>query len=76
MKITRTSTLTGKEHTRDIDVTEAQLALWKNGTLTQEAMPGLSVDDREFLKTGITPEEWTEHFDAEYEADMDELRDE
>ena len=28
--------------------------------LIQNAMPNLSADEREFLMTGITPEEWAE----------------
>jgi hypothetical protein len=56
---------TGKVHTRDIDVTDHQLALWKGGMLIQEAMPHLSADDREFLMTGVTPEEWAKEFKDE-----------
>ena len=58
MLITRRSPLSGKVNTRDIPVTEAQLANWEAGMLIQNAMPNLSADDREFIKTGITPEEW------------------
>lgn len=62
MKITRTSTISGKTRTRDIDVTEEQLSRWKAGGLIQVVMPHLSSDDREFLMSGITPEEWDELF--------------
>lgn len=62
MKITRTSPFTGKVHTREIDVTEAQLKAWEDGQLIQDAMPHLSADDREFIKTGITTEEWNNVF--------------
>jgi len=58
MKIHRTSTLTGKPHTKDIPVTQEQLDRWRDGELIQNAMPNLNADDREFLMTGITPEEW------------------
>ena len=58
MKITRTSPLTGKTHTREIAVTQSQLDAWKAGELIQVAMPGLTVPDREFLITGITADEW------------------
>lgn len=68
MQITRTSPFTGKLHIREIDVTEAQLEAWQGGQLIQEAMPHLSVDDREFLMTGITPEEWSEAFDESPES--------
>lgn len=62
MDITKSSLITGVEHTRSIDVEPEQLEAWENGMLIQEAMPHLSTDDREFIMTGITPEEW----DAEY----------
>lgn len=62
MKITRTSAVSGKQHTRELDVTPEQLGRWQNGELIQNAMPHLSADDREFLMTGITPEEWDEAF--------------
>lgn len=62
MLITKTSAATGKVHKLEIDVTEAQLLAWQNGRLIQDAMPHLSADDREFLMTGITPEEWDAMF--------------
>lgn len=62
MQITRTSPFTGKVHTCEIDVTEAQLKAWEDGQLIQDAMPHLSADDREFIKTGITTEEWNNVF--------------
>ncbi len=40
------------------EVTEEQYRNWQSGTLIQNAMPHLSPDQREFLMTGITPEEW------------------
>ena len=62
MEITKTSMFTGKSHTFEIDVTQAQLDDWQSGTLIQEAMPLLSSDAREFLMTGVTPEEWAANF--------------
>lgn len=58
MKITRISPYTGKENTREIPVTQEQLGLWRSGELIQDVMPELSVDDREFIMTGYTPEDW------------------
>jgi hypothetical protein len=58
MQITRTSMLTGAKHTIDIPVTFAQLALWENGALIQDVMPELTAAEREFIGTGVTPEEW------------------
>ncbi len=62
MMITRESIFTQHTHTLNIDVTQDQLNDWQSGTLIQTAMPDLSAADREFLMTGITPEEWAETF--------------
>jgi hypothetical protein len=62
MRIERTSPFTGEVHTMEIDVTQAQLDSWRiRGELIQDAMPHLSADEREFIKTGITPQEWEQH---------------
>ena len=61
MLITRTNPFTGKDNTRDLDVTEAQMiAYYEGGVLLQDAFPNLSADDREFIKTGI--DNWDEMF--------------
>ena len=63
MLIKRTSMITGKERTLDIDVTEEQLAdYYENSKLLQVAFPNLSPSDREFIKTGMTDVEWEETF--------------
>jgi len=59
MLISRFSLLTGALNTRDIDVTQQQLdRYYTKGMLLQLAFPWLSPDDREFIRTGITTEEW------------------
>lgn len=65
MKITRISQVSGIERTRDIPVTEEQLQAWKNGSHIQKVMSNLSENDREFIMTGISPEEWNELFPEE-----------
>ena len=63
MKVTKKSAFTGKVHTRDIPVKPEDYAKWQfDGVLIQKAMPYLSADDREFLMTGVTPEEWDAAF--------------
>ena len=62
MLISRTSLFSGNTKVMDIDVTQEQLNAWENGTLIQNAMPHLTSDEREFIKTGITPEEWDSAF--------------
>jgi len=47
----------------DLNVTEEQLNRYNSGRFTiQDCFPNLSADEREFIKTGITPEEWEEVF--------------
>ena len=65
MLIIRKSPFSGKRNEREIDVTEFQLDRWRQGELIQVAMPNISADEREFIKTGITPEEWDEAFGGE-----------
>lgn len=63
MLVTRTSAFTGKVHTLDLAVTQEQLDLYANtATLLQDAFPHLSFADREFIKTGVTQEEWDNVF--------------
>ena len=58
MLIEKVSMLTNKVHIREIDVTREQVENWQGGMLIQEAMPNLSIDDREFIQTGVTADEW------------------
>lgn len=67
MKVTRQSILTGIVRTRELDITQEQLQAWRMGALIQDAMPQLSVSDREFVVNGITDEEWKETFGEEDE---------
>lgn len=63
MKITRRSIVSGAINTLEIDCTLQQISLWKRGMLIQDAMPHLTPPQREFILSGITPEEWAELFD-------------
>ena len=58
LTVTKTSRLSGTNNTLVLDMTIEQYDDWQNGVLIQNAMPQLSRDEREFLMTGITPEEW------------------
>ena len=62
MLITRISPFSGNTISLDIAVTQAQLDAWASGTLIQDAMPNLSADEREFIMTGITAQEWEDMF--------------
>lgn len=66
MQITRKSIVSGKERTLDINITEDQLKRWENGEgLIQNIMPNITPDEREFILTGITNDEWDETFKEE-----------
>ena len=72
MQITRTSMISGNTNTMELNVTLEQIAQWENGMNIQQAMPDLSAEEREFVKTGMTPTEWEELFGEEeddYEDD-------
>ena len=58
MTITRKSPLTGITRSKEINVTEEQILAWEMGQLIQNAMPQLSADDREFVKTGMGSTFW------------------
>lgn len=62
MKITRVSPFSNKKTTLEIDVTARQIASWEKGELIQDAMPNLTVGEREFIKMGVTPDEWDDIF--------------
>ena len=63
MLVTRTNPFNGTVNTRDLDITEQQVAAYEAGALLQNAFPNLSADDREFFKTGI--DNWDEMFGEE-----------
>lgn len=58
MQYTKKSQLTGVEHTMEIGATEEQISNWEQGMVIQRAMPNIPPEQREFLMTGITPQEW------------------
>jgi hypothetical protein len=68
MIVNRLSHLTGKVNQMEIPITPQQLVLVENreGTI-QQIVPHLSAEQREFLMTGMTPEEWNAAFPAEEE---------
>lgn len=61
MLITRTSLATGITRTMDLPVNEQQLIIYATtSALVQDVFPQLSDDEREFLVSGMTKEEWDE----------------
>jgi len=63
MLIERTSQVSGITRMKELPVTLQQLERFEKGMETiQDIFPQLSADDREFIKTGITAEEWDNLF--------------
>lgn len=46
------------EKTFIVAVPVSEYKSWKDGMLIQDAMPSLTADDRELLKTGTCPQCW------------------
>lgn len=63
MLVTRLSPFSHTRNTIDLDITPEQLARYEQGNeLIQNVFPDLSPEHREFIMTGITPEEWEASF--------------
>lgn len=62
LDVTNTSNFSGREHTVRIKATPCQFTRWNSGALIQDAFPNLTLDEREFIMSGITKEEWNELF--------------
>lgn len=65
MIVKRVSLLSGIEREMDLDVTPNQLEAISNGAYIQKVLPHLSASDREFIISGISPEEWDAEFGEE-----------
>lgn len=66
MNIVKTSTLTGKPNSMKLEISFQQWErLEKGEELIQDVLPHLSRGEREFLITGITPQEWKEQIGEE-----------
>lgn len=66
MLVIRKSQWSGKLNQLELPVTAQQIEDWRNGRsgLIQQAFPQLTADQREFLMTGVTAQEWEEMFPA------------
>ena len=56
----KTCSITGKPF--ELTVNNEQLCKWRYGTFIQDAFPELTAGEREFIKTGITPDEFDSMF--------------
>ena len=64
MLIYKKSTISGKINGTMIPVSKNQIRRWVKGELIQDVMPDLTKDEREFMISGITQEEWYGLFGA------------
>ena len=58
--IERKSPLTGKINTMEITMNPSDYLAWENGMMIQNALPYLTANEREFIKTGMVDDEWDE----------------
>jgi hypothetical protein len=69
MKITRTSVF-GVTRTIDLPVTPEQLNAWENGALAQIVFNNLDDEQREFIISGNTNEDWDKMFADNADSDI------
>lgn len=66
VRVHKQSCITGKHHSMVLPTRQGELEHWeKNMTLVQDAFPHFTPDQREFLISGSTPDEWNELFSEE-----------
>lgn len=58
MIIRKTSLISGITRELDLPITEIEWERYTRGARVQDAFPLLNADQREYLLTGTTPEEW------------------
>ena len=65
--LNKKSPRTGKVNSMDLDTTQAALDEYQSGStrLIQDIFPSLNSDEREFIQTGFTPQDWDELFGEE-----------
>lgn len=67
--IKRKSPYTGKWHQLEIECEDQHIINYLNGAHIQNAFPTLNAEEREFVKTGYTPDDWTAVFGSPKSAD-------
>ena len=63
IKVTRQSVVTRKMNTMELPISQEHLNIYDTvgDILVQDAFPNLDKEQREFLISGITPDEWNKH---------------
>ena len=67
IQVTRQSVITKKINTMELPITQENLDTYETvgDMLIQDAFPNLDKEQREFLLSGITPQEWNDTFGEE-----------
>jgi hypothetical protein len=67
IQVTRQSIITRKMNTMELPISQEHLDIYDTvgDILVQDAFPNLDKGQREFLISGITPDEWNETFGEE-----------
>ena len=67
IQVTKQSIITKKMNTMELPITQEHLDVYETvgDILVQDAFPNLDIGQREFLISGITPDEWTKTFGDE-----------
>ena len=67
IQVTKQSMITKKMNTMELPITQEHLYIYETvgDILVQDAFPNLDKGQREFLISGITPDEWTKTFGDE-----------
>ena len=67
IQVTKQSVITRKMNTIELPITQEHLDMYETvgDILVQDAFPNLDIGQREFLISGITPQEWNETFGEE-----------
>lgn len=64
--VQKKSMVSGRVNSMLLPTTQGKIEYWvESGKLIQNVMPDLDDDQREFLMSGITPEEWDDMFGEE-----------
>jgi len=63
VRVHKQSCITGKHHSMVLPTRQGEIENWLESTmLVQDAFPWIAADVREFLISGITPDEWDKAF--------------
>lgn len=70
--VSRISPYNGDHNNLIMDITKEQYFAWRDGTLIQNAFPNLTVDEREFILTGLLGDEFNK-FVGENATNMEDM---